>query len=99
MPSVGTLEKYITSGGPGVRIDSHSYQGYEIPPYYDSMIAKLIVKANTREEAIERMKRALNEFIVEGIDTTIPFHLKVLDNEDFKKGKIFTNFIETHFND
>ena len=63
------------------------------------MIAKRIVKANTREEAIERMKRALNEFIVEGIDTTIPFHLKVLDNEDFKKGKIFTNFIETHFND
>ncbi|MBP9478933.1 MAG: acetyl-CoA carboxylase biotin carboxylase subunit [Sebaldella sp.] len=99
MPSVGTLERYITSGGPGVRIDSHSYQGYEIPPYYDSMIAKLVVWANTREEAIERMKRALNEFIVEGIDTTIPFHLKVLDNEDFKKGQIFTNFIETHFND
>lgn len=98
LPSVGVLEKYITSGGPGVRIDSHSYQGYEIPPYYDSMIAKLIVKANTREEAIARMKRALSEFIVEGIDTTIPFHLKVLENEDFKKGTIFTNFIETHFN-
>ena len=70
-----------------------------IPPYYDSMIAKLILKANTREEAIERMKRALNEFIVGVLDTTIPFHLKVLDNEDFRKGKIFTNFIETHFND
>lgn len=99
LPSVGTLEKYIASGGIGVRIDSHAYQGYEIPPYYDSMIAKLIVKGNTREEAIARMKRALQDFIIEGVDTTIPFHLKVLDNEDFKKGTIYTNFIETHFND
>ena len=99
MPSVGTLEKYITPGGIGVRIDSHSYQGYDIPPYYDSMIGKLIVKGNTREEAIERMKRALKEFIVEGIETTIPFHLRVLDNEEFREGNIFTNFIETHFKD
>lgn len=98
LPSVGTLETYITSGGVGVRVDSHSYQGYEIPPHYDSMIAKLVVWANSREEAIARMKRALGEFIVEGIDTTIPFHLKVLENEDFEKGNIFTNFIETHFN-
>ena len=99
LPSSGTLEKYIPSGGIGVRIDSHSYQNYEIPPYYDSMIAKLIVKGKTREEAISRMKRALKEFIIEGVDTTIPFHLKVLDNKDFNKGTIYTNFIETHFKD
>ena len=98
LPSVGTLETYITSGGVGVRVDSHSYQGYEIPPQYDSMIAKLVVWGNTREEAITRMKRALGEFIIEGIETTIPFHLKVLENEDFESGDIFTNFIETHFN-
>lgn len=97
LPSSGVLETYIPSGGIGVRIDSHSYEGYEIPPYYDSMIAKLIVKGKNREEAIARMKRALKEFIIEGIDTTIPFHLKVLDNEQFKKGVIYTNFIETHF--
>ena len=99
LPSSGTLEKYIPAGGIGVRVDSHSYQNYDIPPYYDSMIAKLIVKGKTREEAIQRMKRALREFLIEGVDTTIPFHLKVLDNEDFKKGTIYTNFIETHFKD
>ncbi|MDO5088524.1 MAG: acetyl-CoA carboxylase biotin carboxylase subunit [Leptotrichiaceae bacterium] len=99
LPSSGTLEKYIPAGGIGVRVDSHSYQDYEIPPYYDSMIAKLIVKGKTREEAIKRMKRALKEFIVEGVDTTIPFHLKVLDNKEFNKGTVYTNFIETHFKD
>ena len=97
LPSSGILETYVPSGGIGIRVDSHSYQSYEIPPYYDSMIAKLIVKGKTREEAIARMKRALKEFIIEGVDTTIPFHLKVLDNEAFKKGTIYTNFIETHF--
>ena len=99
LPSSGTLEKYIPSGGIGVRVDSHSYQNYDIPPYYDSMIAKLIVKGKNREEAIQRMKRALQEFLIGGVDTTIPFHLRVLDNEDFKKGTIYTNFIETHFKD
>ena len=99
LPSSGTLEKYIPSGGIGVRVDSHSYQNYDIPPYYDSMIAKLIVKGKNREEAIQRMKRALQEFLIEGVDTTIPFHLRVLDNEEFKKGTIYTNFIETHFKD
>ena len=88
---------FLPSGGIGVRVDSHSYQNYEIPPYYDSMIAKLIVKAPTREQAIARMKRALKEFKIEGVSTTIPFHLKVLDNEYFKKGIVYTNFIETHF--
>lgn len=97
LPSSGVLETYIPSGGIGVRVDSHSYQNYEIPPYYDSMIAKLIVKGKTREEAIKRMKRALREFIIEGVETTIPFHLKVLNNDAFKRGIIYTNFIETHF--
>ena len=97
LPSSGVLEKYIPSGGIGVRVDSHSYQNYEIPPYYDSMIAKLIVKGKNREEAIARMKRALKEFKIEGVDTTIPFHLKVLENEAFKEGKFYTNFIETYF--
>ena len=97
LPSSGVLEKYIQSGGIGVRVDSHSYQNYEIPPYYDSMIAKLIVKGKNREEAIARMKRALKEFKIEGVDTTIPFHLKVLENEAFKEGKFYTNFIETYF--
>lgn len=96
LPSSGVLEKYIPSGGIGVRVDSHSYQNYEIPPYYDSMIAKLIVKGKNREEAIARMKRALKEFKIEGVDTTIPFHLKVLENEAFKEGKFYTNFIETY---
>ncbi|OQY08894.1 MAG: acetyl-CoA carboxylase biotin carboxylase subunit [Fusobacteriia bacterium 4572_132] len=94
MPSAGKIETYIPSGGIGVRIDSHVYSGYEIPPYYDSMISKIIVRGKNRDEAIVRMKRALQENIVEGIETTTPFHLKVLDNEYFKKGEVFTNFIE-----
>ena len=96
LPSAGTLEKYIPSGGYGVRVDSHSYQGYEIPPYYDSMIAKLIVHGKNREEAIERGKRALKEYIIEGVETTIPFHLKVIENEVFRKGEVYTSFIERH---
>ncbi|MFC5540273.1 acetyl-CoA carboxylase biotin carboxylase subunit [Ureibacillus sp. FSL K6-3587] len=96
MPSAGTVETYITPGGPGVRIDSAVYPGYTIPPYYDSMVAKLIVHADTREEAIARMKRALSEFVVEGpgINTTIPFHLALMDNEVFKSGKFNTKFLE-----
>lgn len=96
LPSAGELEVYIPSGGLGVRIDSHSYTGYEIPPFYDSMIAKLIVIGKDRNEAIERMKRALSEYVIEGVDTTIPFHLKVLDNEVFKSGDVYTSFIEKH---
>jgi acetyl-CoA carboxylase biotin carboxylase subunit len=94
MPSPGKVTKYSPAGGPGVRIDSHLYEGYTIPPYYDSLIAKLIVHAETREEAIKRMQRALSEFVVEGIKTTIPFHLKVLNNPDFQKGEYSTKFIE-----
>ncbi len=97
MPSPGEITIYHTPGGPGVRIDSHAYQGYHIQPHYDSLVAKIICWGNTREESISRMKRALNEFVIDGISTTIPFHLKVLDNAEFKAGNVTTNFIEKHF--
>lgn len=92
MPSPGEVTEYHPPGGPGVRIDSHLYKGYVIPPYYDSLIAKLIVHAEDRNSAIIRMRRALEEFIIEGIKTTIPFHLKVLNHEGFQKGEYSTNF-------
>ncbi|CAM5204035.1 Biotin carboxylase OS=Ureibacillus acetophenoni OX=614649 GN=SAMN05877842_102125 PE=4 SV=1 [Ureibacillus acetophenoni] len=96
MPSAGTVETYITPGGYGVRIDSAVYAGYTIPPFYDSMVAKLIVHADTREEAISRMNRALGEFVVEGpgIHTTIPFHEALMNNEVFQSGKFNTKFLE-----
>ena len=93
-PSPGKILNYQPSGGYGVRIDSHVYNGYVIPPFYDSMIAKLIVKGNTRIEAIDRMKRALRELKIDGIKTTIPFHLQLMDNEDFRKGNFTTKFLE-----
>jgi acetyl-CoA carboxylase biotin carboxylase subunit len=91
-PSPGVLH---TPGGHGVRVDSHVYAGYVIPPYYDSMIAKLIAVAQTREEAIDTMHRALSEYVIEGIKTTIPFHLQLMQNEDFRKGNFTTKFLET----
>lgn len=94
MPSPGKIEFYHVPGGPGVRVDSAAYQGYTIPPYYDSMVGKLIVWGADREEAIQRMKRALEEFVIEGIHTTIPFHLKVLENAFFRRGEVYTNFIQ-----
>ncbi|MFY0543261.1 acetyl-CoA carboxylase biotin carboxylase subunit [Brevibacillus sp. H7] len=96
MPSPGRITNYLAPGGFGVRVDSAAYAGYTIPPYYDSMIAKLIVWGKTRQEAIERMKRALGEFAVEGISTTIPFHLKVLEHEVFVSGEFDTKFLENH---
>ena len=96
-PCPGKVDGYVVPGGPGVRVDSHMYGGYTIPPYYDSLMAKLICHGNTREEAIIRMKRALNEYGITGVKTTIPFHLKVLDNEAFKDGKeVYTDFIARH---
>jgi acetyl-CoA carboxylase, biotin carboxylase subunit len=94
-PSPGRITDYHCPGGHGVRIDSHVHAGYTIPPNYDSMISKLIVVARTREEAILKMKRALGEYIIEGVKTTIPFHLKLMDNEDFNKGNFTTKFMET----
>jgi acetyl-CoA carboxylase biotin carboxylase subunit len=94
-PSPGTITAFHQPGGLGVRVDTHAYTGYRIPPHYDSMIAKLIVHADTRERAIKRMKRALDEFVIEGVKTTIPFHQQLLENEDFKAGTFDTQFMET----
>lgn len=94
-PCPGKITHLHIPGGHGVRVDSHVYAGYTIPPNYDSIIAKLIVSAQTREEAIVRMKRALEEFVIEGIKTTIPFHLKLMDDEQFKSGIFTTAFMET----
>ncbi len=93
-PCPGTVKLFIPSGGIGVRIDSHVYSGYKIPPYYDSMICKLIVKGANREQALERCRRALDEFVVEGIKTTIPFSQQILANKDFIAGHYDTGFIE-----
>jgi acetyl-CoA carboxylase biotin carboxylase subunit len=94
-PSPGKITVLHTPGGHGVRVDSHVYAGYVIPPYYDSMIAKLIAVAQTREEAIDTMHRALSEYVIEGIKTTIPFHLQLMQNEDFRKGNFTTKFMES----
>ncbi|NDI34221.1 acetyl-CoA carboxylase biotin carboxylase subunit [Chengkuizengella sediminis] len=94
MPSAGQIQFYLPPGGLGVRVDSGAYPGYTISPHYDSMIAKLIVWGKTREEAIDRMKRALSEFSIEGIHTTIPFHLKLLSNEKFLQGDFDIKFLE-----
>jgi acetyl-CoA carboxylase biotin carboxylase subunit len=94
MPSPGTIQEYVTPGGIGVRVDSAAYPGYTVPPYYDSMIAKLIVWAPTRAQAIQRMLRALAEFRIEGVHTTIPFHAKLLENEKFRSGDVSTRFLE-----
>lgn len=96
-PSPGKITNLHMPGGHGVRIDSHVYAGYTIPPNYDSMIAKLIVSGQSREEVITRMKRSLQEFVIEGIKTTIPFHIKLMDNPIFRSGKFTTKFLETSF--
>ena len=94
-PSPGVITSFHSSKGHGVRVDTHVYAGYSVPPYYDSMIAKLICRAQTREECIDKMARALDEFIVEGIKTTVPFHQQLMRNEDFRKGNFHTGFLQT----
>ena len=94
MPSPGTISGFCCPGGPGIRVDTHLYQDYTIPAYYDSLIAKLIAYDETREACIARMKRALREFSVEGIRTTIPFHQQVLGHDGFIKGEYSTKFVE-----
>lgn len=94
-PCPGKIETYHEPGGHGIRIDTHVYASYVIPPYYDSMIAKLITVAQTREEAIRKMERALSEFIIEGVKSTIPFHQQLMQNEDFRSGNFTTKFMET----
>ena len=94
-PCPGKITALHKPGGHGVRVDSHIYSGYVIPPNYDSMIAKLIVSHQSRDEAIVRMRRALKEFIIEGIETTIPFHIKIMNDKNFIKGNFTTNFMDT----
>ena len=93
-PSPGKITNLHLPGGHGIRIDTHVYSGYTIPPNYDSMIAKLITTAQTRQEAIDKMKRALDEFVIEGIKTTIPFHRKLMENKDYLEGNYTTKFME-----
>jgi len=97
MPSPGEIDIYLPPGGPGVRVDSAVYPGYKVLPNYDSLIAKLIVWGRDRTEAIMRMQRALDEYIIDGIYTTIPFHQRVLKHPAFQEGKVSTNFIEKYF--
>lgn len=96
-PSAGEITVFHPPGGHGVRLDTHAYSGYRIPPHYDSMIAKLIVSAPTRIDAIKKMKRALKEFIIEGIKTNIPFHIQLMDDESFIKGTFDTKYLEREF--
>jgi acetyl-CoA carboxylase biotin carboxylase subunit len=93
-PSPGKITGWLPPGGPGVRVDSHVYTGYDIPPFYDSLIGKLIVWAPTRELALRRLKRALSEWAVTGIPTTIEFHLALLERAEFQKGEVYTKFVE-----
>ncbi len=93
-PYPGKVTDFHIPGGPGIRVDTHVFAGYTIPPFYDSLIAKLISWGRDRDEAISRMRRALDEFVVDGIKTTIPFHQIIVENENFKKGEFWTNFIE-----
>jgi len=94
IPSPGTITTFNLPGGPGVRVDTYVYPGYRVPPFYDSMIAKVIVHARTRELAIARMRRALEAMVIEGIKTTIPLHLKIMNDPDFQAGNISTRFLE-----
>ncbi len=93
-PQTGVVEQYLPPGGPGVRVDSHLFAGYSVPPHYDSLLAKLIVWADTREAAIARMQRALAEFVIEGVTTTIPFHQRLLKHEGFIRGDTYTRFLQ-----
>jgi acetyl-CoA carboxylase biotin carboxylase subunit len=93
-PAPGKITTFHAPGGHGIRIDTHVYAGYMIPSNYDSMIAKLITTAQTREEAINKMKRALDEFVIEGVKTTIPFHRQLMDHPDYVSGNYTTKFME-----
>ena len=93
LPQAGPVEFYNPPGGPGVRVDSHLYAGYRVPPHYDSLLAKLIVHAGDREAAIRRGMRALDEFALVGLETTLPLHLAILDDEEFRRGGVPTSFL------
>src|SRR5918997_4725325 len=93
LPQTGSVEFYNPPGGPGVRVDSHLYAGFKVVPYYDSLLAKLIVHARTRDAALRRGARALDEFAVAGLETTLPLHLAILEDEDFRRGGVPTTFL------
>jgi acetyl-CoA carboxylase biotin carboxylase subunit len=93
-PSPGRIDTFHQPGGPGVRVDTHAYAGYTVPPYYDSMIAKVIVQGNTREEALKRMQIALESFVIEGVRTTMPFLARVMQHPGFQAGKVHTKWLE-----
>ncbi len=95
MPSPGTIDEFHAPGGIGVRLDTHIYRGYKVPPFYDSLIAKLITHGKNRDDAISRMKRALDEIVISGIKTTIPFHKKILEDERFLRGEVYVNFLNS----
>ena len=95
-PSPGKVEAYVAPGGIGIRVDGYIYPGYVMSPYYDSLVAKLITHGRDREEAIARMKRALGEFIIEGIKTTVPLHAKIMNDERFLNGQIYTDFLDSN---
>lgn len=95
MPSPGTITEFHAPGGQGVRVDSHIYTGYQVPPFYDSLLAKLITHGATRDEAILRMKRALSEFTISGVKTTIPFHKRVMEDERFHQGEVYVDFLNS----
>jgi acetyl-CoA carboxylase biotin carboxylase subunit len=94
MPNPGHIDTVHLPGGPGIRVDTHIYSGYDIPPFYDSLVSKLIAHGKDREEAITRLRRSLDEFVIEGVKTTIPFHRKLIDHQDFISGKFDTGFLE-----
>jgi len=96
LPCPGKVTGFHMPGGPGIRVDTHVYEGYDIPPHYDSLIAKLIAWGRTRAEAVDRMERALQEFVIEGVETTIPFHLKVIRTDEFQRGEYHTRWIEEY---
>ena len=97
MPCPGLISHYRSPGGPGVRVDSHLFSGYTVPPYYDSLLAKLICWGQTREEALARMQRALGELVIDGVKTTAGFHKLLLQDEQFKKGQTYTRYVEDVF--
>ena len=98
LPSPGDIERFHAPGGPGIRVDSHIYSGYKVPPYYDSLIAKLISYGNSRDEALNRMKNALNEILIDGISTNIPLHQELIDDKNFRTGGVNIHYLEKKLN-
>ena len=98
LPSPGDIERFHAPGGPGIRVDSHIYSGYKVPPYYDSLIAKLISYGNSRDEALNRMKNALNEVLIDGISTNIPLHQELIDDTNFRTGGVNIHYLEKKLN-